>query len=399
MAWDVGVRQLSRLFQQESLDWAVTNPYQTAILAGVLVLLVVVAWYLLRWYRRPAGERLRRILAHEEEISILLHPNPDPDAMAAAMGVAYLADLAGTDSVLRFPGEIRHQENRAFRTILDLELDVLESAGEIADDAVILVDHNVPRGFTNAEQIEPIAVVDHHPGDGSGVSFTDVRPEYGASATIIAEYLESVGAETADPEKDTDQLASVIPTDVATGLIYGILSDTKNLTKGCSDAEFAAAAFLYPGVDHELLDRIANPQVDSEVLEVKARAITERRIDGPFAVSDVDEVSNVDAIPQAADELSKLEGVTAVVVAGRKNGTLHLSGRSRDDRVHMGKALERAVEGIPQAGAGGHARMGGGQISIEHMEGLGPGSGVSMAELEDRILRSLAGEEVVQPAD
>jgi nanoRNase/pAp phosphatase (c-di-AMP/oligoRNAs hydrolase) len=136
--------------------------------------------------------------------------------------------------------------------------------------------------------------------------------------------------------------------------------------------------------------------MDAEILDVKAAAIRKREVNGPFAVSHIGAVENVDAIPQAADELLRLEGVTAVVVGGKKNGTLHLSGRSRDDRVHMGKALERAVEGIPQASAGGHARMGGGQLSIPHMEGLGPGSGVSLEEFTDRLFRSMSGEEVVE---
>jgi hypothetical protein len=64
----------------------------------------------------------------------------------------------------------------------------------------------------------------------------------------------------------------------------------------------------------------------------------------------------------------------------------------------MGKALERAVDGIPQSGAGGHARMGGGQVELEYMEGLGPGSGLSIDEFEERLFRSLAGEEVKQVA-
>ncbi len=118
-------------------------------------------------------------------------------------------------------------------------------------------------------------------------------------------------------------------------------------------------------MDEHCLDRIANPQVSAEVLEIKSRAITEREVRGSFAVCNVGALSNADAIPQAADELMHLEGVTAVVVYGRREDTLHISGRSRDDRVHMGKALQMAVTDIPGANAGGHARMGGGQVPVE----------------------------------
>jgi nanoRNase/pAp phosphatase (c-di-AMP/oligoRNAs hydrolase) len=164
------------------------------------------------------------------------------------------------------------------------------------------------------------------------------------------------------------------------------------LTKGCSPAEFRAAEFLYEGVDEDLLDRIANPQVDAEVLDVKARAISQRSIKGAFAISDVGEISNVDAIPQAADELMRLEGVTAVVVFGEKNGTLHLSGRSRDDRVHMGRTLETVVEEIPMSEAGGHARMGGGQISADHVGDDGQTDDRNRSGLVEQLFAAMSGD-------
>lgn len=394
MPWDAVLGQQRRDLLGSATSWVEANPVQAgAVFVGVVVVLVV-AYFAIRWYRRPVGATFRRVLAREDEITILLHPNPDPDAMAAAMGVGFLAESVDTEYTLQFPGEIRHQQNRAFRTILALELDVIGTAADIASDAVVLVDHNQARGFQNAEGIEPLAVIDHHPGDGTGTAFTDNRPAYGSCATMVTEYLQETGFEPRDPDRSEETAPWHIPTDVATGLTYGILSDTAHLTKGCTEAEFAAAAFLYRGVDQDLLDRIANPQVDAEVLEVKATAINERDVEGPYAVSHIGDVSNVDSIPQAADELLKLEGVTAVVVSGIKDGVMHLSGRSRDDRVHMGKALERAVDGIPQSGAGGHARMGGGQVTLEYMQGLGPGNGLSIDEFEERLFRSMAGEEL-----
>jgi nanoRNase/pAp phosphatase (c-di-AMP/oligoRNAs hydrolase) len=175
-------------------------------------------------------------------------------------------------------------------------------------------------------------------------------------------------------------------------LIYGIQSDTRSLTNGCSPADFEAAAYLYEGVDTDLLNRIANPQIDAEVLDVKSRAISAREVTAPYAFSDVGEVSNTDAIPQAADELERLEGVSAVVVIGEKDGTIRLAGRSRDDRVHIGRAIEAVVDDIPMAEGGGHARMGGGKISVEHMDGLGPSEGVNRADLKDRLFEAMAGE-------
>ncbi|NHN47453.1 bifunctional oligoribonuclease/PAP phosphatase NrnA [Halostella sp. JP-L12] len=356
-------------------------------LGGIALLLGI--GVALRWLRRSPGERFRRLLSNRDEVAVLMHPNPDPDAMSSAMAVAAIAESVDTDATLQYPGEIRHQENRAFQTVLGLDFERIETAADLVADEVVLVDHNAPRGFEGASSVEPTAVVDHHPGNGRGDDFTDVRTDYGACATILTEYLRSLGA---SPNSSGDESTPALTDEVATGLLYGVQSDTNRLTKGCSSAEFDACAFLYPGVDQAVLDRIANPQVSAGVLETKARAINDREVRGSFAVSDVGDVPVVDAIPQAADELTSLEGVTAVVVYGEYEGTLHLSGRSRDDRVHMGEALRAVVEDIPMANAGGHARMGGGQVSVEHMQGIGPSDGVSREEFTDRLFGALDGD-------
>ena len=384
-------------WSETAIDVVRTQP--EFVVAGIVVVVVValVGYVLYRW-RMPAGKRFKRLLAEREEVAILMHPNPDPDAMSAAMGVAALAEQLETDASIQFAGQIRHQQNRAFRTVLDLDLQQIEHVTDLVAEDVVLVDHNEPRGFTGADGVLPIAVVDHHPGDGAGEEFTDVRTDYGASASILAEYFEDIGATPVPADKHASETNTkyTVPSDVATGLLYGILSDTQHLTVGASAPDFEAASYLYPGVDQDRLNRIANPEVDSEVLEVKARAIAGRKVRGSFAICDVGSISNADSIPQAADELIRLEGITAVVVIGERNDTIHLSGRSRDDRVHMGRALESAVEDIRNAEAGGHARMGGGQIAPQPSITDGgddlPSEEFSRDALVDRLFKALSGD-------
>ncbi|SEH37617.1 nanoRNase/pAp phosphatase, hydrolyzes c-di-AMP and oligoRNAs [Halopenitus malekzadehii] len=340
------------------------NPELT-VATAIAVVVVLGSLYAFVRLRRAHGVRFRRLIADADELTVLMHPNPDPDAMAAAVGVVELAAQVDVDATIQYPGQIRHQENRAFRTVLDLELDQIDHVTDLASESVVLVDHNEARGFGGTDGILPLAVIDHHPGDGAGEEFTDVRTDYGATASIVAEYFEDNDATPVPPDRHASETdgSYTLPTSAATGLLYGILADTNHLTVGASEADFAAASYLYPGVDQDRLDRIANPAVDAEVLEVKARAIAGRQVEGSFAVADVGSVNNVDAIPQAADELIQLEGVTAVVIVGERDGTIHLSGRSRDDRVHMGKAIEEALADVPNGDGGGHARMGGGRIT------------------------------------
>jgi len=393
MGYSVAVSSVSR----EALEFAAANP---ALVAGSLLVLVGIVLVVVFFGRlRPSpGERFKRLLADRESVAVLMHPNPDPDAMAAATAVGALAEQVDTDVTVQYPGQIRHQENRAFRTVLELDLENIDHVTDLAAEDVILVDHNNPRGFTGCEGVIPVAVVDHHPGEGGGELFTDVRTDYGAASSIVAEYFEDIGATPvgADQHASETRGSYVLPSMAATGLLYGILSDTRNLTVGASATDFEAASYLYPGVDEDKLDRIANPAVDAEVLEVKARAIAGRQVQGSFAVCDVGTVSNADAIPQAADEIIRLEGITAVVICGERNGTIHLSGRSRDDRVHMGRVLENVTGDISNASAGGHARMGGGQIAPQPQlsDGGDPATEVTVErdELVDRLFASLSGD-------
>jgi nanoRNase/pAp phosphatase (c-di-AMP/oligoRNAs hydrolase) len=376
-------------------ETAAANPEVTAVVVALTLAALAGVVALLR-YRRPAGVRLRRLLEDLEEVTVLMHPNPDPDAMAAATGVAALAEQVGTEATLQYSGSVRHQENRAFRTVLDLDMEHVEHVSDLSSEQVVLVDHNEPRGFEGADAVLPVAVIDHHPGSGSGEGFTDVRTDYGATASIVADQFGDLDAVPVPPEQHASEVGAefTITSPTATGLLYGILADTDRLTKGADAADFAAAGYLYPGVDEELLDRVANPQVGSDVLETKARAIAGREVRGSFAVSDVGTISNVDAIPQAADELMRLEGVTAVVVCGEADGMVHLSGRSRDDRVHMGRTLESLAADCPGGDGGGHARMGGGQIPIARADGDDPGlPEPDRNDLVERVFRALDGAE------
>lgn len=370
----------------------------------IVALLGLVAFILYHLLTATPGEQFGTLMESLDSVAVLMHVDPDPDAMASALGVAEIAETRDTRTSVYYPGRIQRDENRAFETVLDLAFQRVESADEILEPNVVLVDHNTPRDLKNDSILDIVAVVDHHPGDGTGSEFTDSRPDIGACASIITEYLADLGRTPSDAwldlyPDDADEHQALddarargeLPASIATGLVYGIQSDTKYLTSGCTELDFESVRYLYPGIDDEKLDRMANPDIDAETLEVKARAIIDRDVRPPFAVSDVGTVTNTEAIPQAAEELHRLDSISAVVVLGDTDGVIRLAGRSDDDRVHMGKLLGELAENIPLAGAGGHARMGGGRISIEHMEGLGPGEGLTREELREQLFEAMRG--------
>ncbi len=342
----------------ENIVDALIQQQELIVFVGGSVLAILIIAAIWRWLKRTPAQQFLNALSERDQITILMHPNPDPDAMASALAVAALANSIDTHSIIQYPGQIRHPENRAFETVLDCDFNQIERASELAAESIVLVDHNESRGFEHADKIKPYAVIDHHPGIGEGSRFTDVRPDRGSTSSILADYFRDLGWSNRNGDGP-----SLTPT-LATALLYGIQSDTTSFTRGCTPSEFDAAAYLFPATDADSLERIANPQVDSETLDVKAEAINERKINGSFLVSHVGEISNLDALPTAAEELVRLEGISVAVVTGESEEDIHISGRSQDDRVHMGKTLQAALDDIPNASAGGHARMGGGQATL-----------------------------------
>lgn len=345
-------------------DLARGDPVLWAIVLAIVVAILLLAYWYRRWRARAApGRRFRRLIERSPSIGILVHPNPDPDAMATALGVQTVAEAADVDADIFHPGGLRHHENRAFRTVLGLDLEAIDRHEDLGDRDVVLVDHGVPRGFDGAETVSPIAVIDHHDDPPVDAEFVDVRPDYGACASIFVEYLKTLGVR---PESSDGM---ELTPEVATALAYGIHTDTNRLTRGATNREFEALRYLFPAVDDDKLDRVANPSIEASVLESKAKAIINREVRDCYCVSDIGTVTSTDTVPIAAEELLRLEGVTSAVALGTFDGTIYLSGRTTDDRVHMGKTLKRTLEDIPGASGGGHSRMGGGQLPTAALEG------------------------------
>ncbi|MFB6177976.1 MAG: DHH family phosphoesterase, partial [Halobaculum sp.] len=280
----------------------------------------------------PAATRLRGLLhtlrGVTEPMIVVTHDNPDPDAIASALALVDIARRVGVDAEAGYSGDISHQENRALVNLLDIDLrdlsgvDVTEAYGSVA-----LVDHSVP-GVNDSlsPSVQPSIVVDHHPpNEGIDAPFDDIRPEMGATATMLTQYVETMGVEPVES--------------VATALLYGIRIDTRDFTRGVTGADFEAAATLLPHADASILDRVESPSISANVFGVLAAAIRNRIVDDGTVTSCVGEISDRDALPQAAEQLLSMDGVTVAVVYGYQDGTVYVSGRARGADVDLGETL------------------------------------------------------------
>lgn len=300
------------------------------------------------------GARMRQLwglLREFDSLAVMTHDNPDPDAIASGVALAELAEAADCAATVCYYGEITHQENRAFVNLLDLKLRNLDdNEGTEAFDGVALVDHSRPGVNDQLAEGTPVdIVIDHHPPRAPvDARFVDLRSDVGATSTLLVDYLEhfDVGMEG----------------NVPTALLFGIHIDTDGFAREVSTRDFEAAAKLVSHADLGTLERIESPTISARTLETVARAIQNRRQEGSVLTSCVGELSERDALAQAADRLLTIEGITTTLVYGLMDDSIYASARSRGTAVDLGETMRDAFDQI--GSAGGHTNMAGAQIQL-----------------------------------
>jgi nanoRNase/pAp phosphatase (c-di-AMP/oligoRNAs hydrolase) len=302
-----------------------------------------------------AGSVLSDIIQQAKSMAIILHTAPDPDAISSGLALQAICEHLGTKSTLYHGGKVGHQENRAFVNLLNIELhevgpkdDFLETLRK--HDKIALVEASLS-GKNNIlpTDVVPNLVFDHHPVEEEDVvaDFVEVRAGVGATATIMTKYLQQLN----------------VPVDVrlATALLFAIRVDTKSFTKGATAEDMAAATFLSAYADMSLLQRIETPPMAPDTVDVLGRAILNREVHGSHLLTSCGFIGDRDTLPQAADFLLQLEGISTVMVFGILDDVIYISARSNDVRVNLGEGLEKC---FGRQNAGGHSYMAGGQIKL-----------------------------------
>jgi len=295
------------------------------------------------------------------KLGIVVHDSPDSDAIASALALKQIAKNVDVPADILYRGEIGHHVNRAFVNILGIEMRQIAGEEELKEyDKLALMDASVP-GANNLLPPPPEGnvdiIIDHHAANNKELvhaDFFDVRTDNGATSTIMTRYLQELG----------------IPVDkiLATALLQGIRTDTSGFKRETHPSDFSAAAFLHVKADKELLEQMETPPMSTEMLNVIGNAIVHKKIKGSYLITNVGAVVNRDAIPQAADYLLNLEGITTAIVIGLCEDTICVSGRSKDIRVNIGDAFAHAFEEM--GSAGGHATMAAAQLPLGIFSGI-----------------------------
>ncbi|NJE26830.1 phosphoesterase [Thermococcus sp. MV5] len=304
------------------------------------------------------SRKLSEIKQKTDSLLIVMHDNPDPDAMASAAALQYIAQNMGLRSTIVYGGEITHHENRAFVNLLGLDMrKVSLGSYEVKRHSAIALVDCQPNGnlsILDDEDLKRIEIlIDHHQllqnldEKLPKTTFIDIRSDVNSTSSIMAEYLQNLNMEVSNI--------------LGTSLFYGIYIDTKKFSK-LSTTDLEALEFLTGKVDYEILEKIEYPDISIETAEILAKAILNRKAFKNVVISNVGFITNRDAIPESADFLLRLEGVTTVVVFGIVDDRIEISARTRDVRVNVGRVLKDAFGDI--GSGGGHPQSGGARIPL-----------------------------------
>ena len=289
---------------------------------------------------RSRVERVRAQFARAERVLILMQDDPDPDAIASAVAFKAVLGRNRTATTIGTFGTITRAENRAMTRILEIDVEAIKPRALEEYDRIAIVDAQ-PSFFE--ERIERVDfVVDHHPEEVPvRAVLKDIRPSYGATATILTEYLRAVDAKLSQR--------------LATALLYGIKADTQHLERGATRADMEAFTFVHGHANHAALRRIERPALPDVALDVLARGIAQRHVVGGVVFTHLGAVAYPELVAQFADFFLQVEGVEWAVVSGTVHGELHVSVRNVGYVRAAGEVVQLAFGDL--GGAGGHRSM------------------------------------------
>ena len=189
--------------------------------------------------RNPV-QRLYQLFSHEDRLLILI--DPDPDSIASALALKRLLWHRITACVISPIRPITRPQNQRLVKLLGIGLTPIEKIHPEDFNRKALVD-NQPEHHETFGSFSFDAVIDHHPRlPDTRAKFVDIRPEYGATATIMTEYLRE---------------ARIKPSlKLATALYYGIKTDTANFERPSVEADMRAFHYLFQFTRRPLVRRL-----------------------------------------------------------------------------------------------------------------------------------------------
>jgi nanoRNase/pAp phosphatase (c-di-AMP/oligoRNAs hydrolase) len=325
-------------------------------------------------------QQYQRYFADADRVLILLHNDPDPDAMASGLALRNLLRRTKTTAIIGAVQGVTRPENLRMANMLDIHVEKVTPAMFHEFDRIATVDVQ-PHYFGGMlDRVD--LVVDHHPEQtGYSTAYKDIRADYGSTSTILTEHLRAVDVNISER--------------TATAMLYAIKSDTLFFARHTNRVDLEAFTFLYPLADAALIRKMEGAEITLERLAYVTRASQGGLMREQVFSAFVGEAPREDFIPYTADFFLQLEDVKWTIVAGVVNESLIVSVRNLGYSRNAGEFVKRWFSDI--GSAGGHRAMAKAVVPIAKFrdkfgELEGPAITARIAEMAEQFLHEPASE-------
>ncbi len=286
---------------------------------------------------RSRQGRLRELLSQfSSKDSVLITIWADPDALASALALKRLLWRKVQSLTIAHLNAIKRFDNLAMIRLLKIPLVRLHKVDGSSFSKIVLVDGQPDHNEAFAD-FDYDVVIDHHPRTTSlRVPFLDIRPDYGAAATMMTEYLRAARIR---PSKS-----------LATALLFAIRVDTGNFESGVAEGDIKAFRYLFPYADMNLLRKIETADIGAEDLKYFQRALENKQIIKGKIFSHLGHVQSPDNLVLVADFFMRLHEIDWVVVSGIYRKTLVIIIRNDGFRKDAGTRANSAFGRFGTAG-------------------------------------------------
>ena len=289
---------------------------------------------------RARVQQYQRYFSDADRVLIMLHNDPDPDAMASGLALRNVLRRTKTTAIIGAIQGVTRPENLRMVNLLDIHVEAITHESLREYDRVAMVDVQ-PHYFGGViDRVD--LVIDHHPEQpGYTAVFKDIRPDYGSTSTILTEHLRAVDVNISER--------------TATAMLYAIKSDTLFFNRSTNRVDLEAFSYLYPLSDAALIRKMEGAEITLERLDYVLRAFKDGTLAEQVFCAFLGSLPREDFIPYVADFFLQLEDVKWTIVAGIVNDSLVVSVRNLGYTKNAGEFVRRFFADI--GSAGGHRAM------------------------------------------
>jgi len=286
-------------------------------------------------------ERLSRFyeqFAGSDQVLILI--NADPDAIASAMAVKRLLWRKVAGVTIAHINVVQRPDNLTMIRLLGVKAVHIDTIAPGRFQRNVLIDSQ-PSHAKAFGHFAFDVIIDHHPDSRPQAGYTDIRPDYGATASIMTEYLRA---------------AKIKPSArLATGLFHAIKTDTRNFERETRIEDVIAFQYLFRYANIPLARRIEQADLQLGFLTYFRKAISSRRFRKGKIFAHLGTVPSPDVCVLVADFFMRVETVTWSIVSGIYDQQLVVILRNDGIRKDAGDLARSSFAEF--GSAGGHKTM------------------------------------------